>query len=106
MYTRPSPIADQVAAHVEARRRALGWTYTELARRLEVTDHPIPALGLRRMFEGKRRVSVDELATLARVFGLDNPWDLTKPHSCDRCAGSPPAGYKCLDCGQSSGVAA
>ncbi|WP_120572326.1 helix-turn-helix domain-containing protein [Micromonospora tulbaghiae] len=94
----PGPLSTQVARSVARLRKQKGMTYTELVKRLEDVGRPIPILGLRRIERGERRVDADDMAALARVFGVE-PWSLTGPPHCDACLGSPPAGFTCNDCG-------
>jgi hypothetical protein len=55
-------------------------TYNELSRRLAAIGRPIPALGVRRIEAGTRRVDVDDLMALAVVLGV-SPITLLAPPS-------------------------
>lgn len=46
------------------------WSFAELEERLTGVGHRIPALGLRRIESGARRVDVDDLTALAAVFDV------------------------------------
>lgn len=55
-----------------------GMQYKELAERLVEIGRPIPALGLRRIEAGERRVDADDLVALAVAFGV-SPLTLLLP---------------------------
>jgi transcriptional regulator with XRE-family HTH domain len=55
-----------------------GMQYKELAERLVAIGRPIPALGLRRIEAGERRVDADDLVALAVAFGV-SPLTLLLP---------------------------
>ncbi|WP_018762412.1 helix-turn-helix domain-containing protein [Arthrobacter sp. 135MFCol5.1] len=55
-----------------------GMQYKELAERLVQIGRPIPALGLRRIEAGERRVDADDLVALAVAFGV-SPLSLLLP---------------------------
>lgn len=55
-----------------------GMQYKELAERLVQIGRPIPALGLRRIEAGERRVDADDLVALAVAFGV-SPLTLLLP---------------------------
>lgn len=65
------PTGDTVRANVERVRRARGLSYAELSRQLDEIGRSIPALGLRRIEAGERRVDVDDLIALAFVLWVD-----------------------------------
>lgn len=58
----------QVATQVAELRTRRGLTYGQLSSLLDAAGCPIPELGLRRIENRARRVSVDELVALAKVF--------------------------------------
>ena len=62
---------ESVKVKVAALRKQRGMSYAELSRRLEAAGRPIPALGLRRIEAGDRRVDVDDLGALAKVLDVD-----------------------------------
>jgi transcriptional regulator with XRE-family HTH domain len=94
-----------VGRQILARRKSLGWTAVDLAARLTAAGHRIDRLGQTRIAQGGRRVDVDELAALAKVFGVADPWELTVDVPCEKCAGSPPPGYRCMACDRSGAAA-
>jgi transcriptional regulator with XRE-family HTH domain len=63
-------VGRQVATNVRSLRQARGLSFTELSDDLALVGHKIPALGLRRLECGERRVDVDDLAALAGVLGV------------------------------------
>lgn len=73
----------------------------------DLSDRLPPELGLTRAILAnletarRDRLSVDELAALAEVFGME-PWDLVRPlpPACDVCNDCPPAGFRCMGCGK------
>jgi hypothetical protein len=69
-----------------------------LANRLTDAGCQIGRVGIAEIEGGRRRVTVDELAALGEVFGLE-PWSLTGELACRGCLGSPPPGFRCLSCG-------
>lgn len=68
-----------------------GMQYKDLAERLVQIGRPIPALGLRRIEAGERRVDVDDLVALAVVFGV-SPLSLLLPDDGARSLASPMTG--------------
>ncbi|MBN6192071.1 helix-turn-helix transcriptional regulator [Aneurinibacillus sp. BA2021] len=70
------PTGSVVAENVKRKRGSM--QYKELAERLAEVGRPIPALGLRRIEAGERRVDVDDLMALAVVFGV-SPLTLLLP---------------------------
>ncbi len=64
----PGPLATQVAETVRRVREDRGLTYAKVAERLLEAGRPIPVLGLSRIERGDRRVDIDDLVALARVF--------------------------------------
>jgi transcriptional regulator with XRE-family HTH domain len=65
-----------VADNVERFRR--GMTYTDLSKRLAAIGRDIPALALRRIEQGDRRVDADDLLALALALGV-SPANLLMP---------------------------
>lgn len=98
-----NPLSLAVVRHVTVRRNARGWTAEQLAQRLSAVGRAVPRTGLGVLSgQGVRRVDVDDLAALAKVFDVANPWDLTGPPACGACGGSPPPGFTCNGCGAGS----
>lgn len=91
------PLAQRVARNVKQLRERQRMPLTQLAARLAELGTPIARLGLYDLEKGTRKVSVDELAALAQLFGVAQPWDLTGD-ICDTCCNAPPAGFRCVSC--------
>lgn len=64
------PTAEAVRRNVRELRETIGLTYAELSRRLDSKGHPLAVLALRRIEDGERRVTVDDLCALASVLGV------------------------------------
>lgn len=88
----------RIAANLAILRRKRGLTVAEMSRRLNAAGRPIPVLGLRRIEALNRRVDVDDLTALAEVLGME-PARLAYESTCEQCAGSPPQGFSCNECG-------
>ncbi|MFM8600166.1 MAG: helix-turn-helix domain-containing protein [Mycobacterium sp.] len=74
------PTGDAVAANVKRLREEDNLTFTQLSQLLELrAGWEISATALRRIEEGDRRVSVDDLAALAVAF-VTSPATLLMPH--------------------------
>ena len=95
----PTTLAGIVAAHVRRLRRAQGWTQSNTAARLADAGMVMGHTCLSKLESGERTVTVDELAILAAVFDIADPWSLTVLPECATCHGAPPAGFTCNDCG-------
>lgn len=65
-----------VAANVKRLRGGL--SFPELSRRLSAIGRPLPVIALRRIEEGNRNVTVDDLMAFAIVFGV-SPLTLLMP---------------------------
>ena len=65
-----------VAANVKRLRGGL--SFPELSRRLSAVGRPLPVIALRRIEEGNRNVTVDDLMAFAIVFGV-SPLTLLMP---------------------------
>ena len=89
-----------VAANVRRLRTARHWSAEQLAGKLAANGLPWERVTVSKMETGRRSgVTVDELAHLGAVFGVE-PWSLTSIDAiCQRCNGAPPFGYSCLSCG-------
>jgi transcriptional regulator with XRE-family HTH domain len=98
----PGPFGVIVARNLAELRATRRLTYVDLAARLAAAGRPIPVLGLSRIERGERRVDVDDLARLAFVFGISNPWTLAQSGTCITCGGTPPQGLVCTACGAGS----
>ncbi|TDC42072.1 hypothetical protein [Micromonospora sp. KC213] len=97
--TSPNTLTRVVVHNIDLMRKARGWTKTELVQRLDSAGWPMKhSVAIDRLGDGRRTLTVDELAILGKVFSVE-PWSLTVPPTCDACLGSPPAGFACLACG-------
>ena len=65
-----------VAANIKRLRGGL--SFPELSRRLSAVGRPLPVIALRRIEEGNRNVTVDDLMAFAIVFGV-SPLTLLMP---------------------------
>lgn len=74
------PTSETVAENVQRLRTEQNLTYTQLSERLETrAGWTITATAVRRIEEGERRVSVDDLMALAAALGV-SPAALLMPH--------------------------
>lgn len=98
------PTSRIIGAHIHALRTARGWSLREVGRQAEQAGKPIGYLTVGRIERNRdpaRRpvaVIVDDLITLATVFGLRPEQLLTAP-DCFTCMDRPPAGFACRTCG-------
>lgn len=60
----------QLAANLTRLRIARRSNYAELSRATKAAGNYIPVIGLRRIEDGERRVTVDDLLTLAQVYDV------------------------------------
>lgn len=74
------PTGATVRTNVRRLREDQGVTFAALARRLATLGSAIPALGLRRLEAGERRVDADDLAALAVALGT-SPATLMMPEA-------------------------
>lgn len=74
------PTGEAVRANVTRLREALNLTYAQLSRKLDEIERPIPALGLRRIEAGDRRVDADDLVALALALDV-SPITLLMPQT-------------------------
>lgn len=94
-FSRREPPQDPVknfAVHLAARMRALGWDQATLREKSGLSLH---VLGRAMNGNGAELGAAHQVAgvvgsTLAVMIG---------PYSCGTCAGEPPAGFACLECG-------
>ena len=63
------PIGENVRTNIQRIRTRRKITYKELSDMLAAVGRPIPTLGLSRLENGERRVDVDDLVALSKVFG-------------------------------------
>lgn len=104
--TNPPPVLGKtgiaVVRNIRALRVARGWSAVELESRCAATGiATVPRSVIANLENGRRSmVTVDELAALADVFGVE-PWSLTTDEPvCLRCRNNAPAGFACLTCGK------
>lgn len=106
-YTPVSEATRAVAAHILANRRSRGWSVRRLSEELTKIGWPLNADAITRIEATNRsngashvrRVSVDDLAAFAKVFGAD-PAALLAAPDCGTCNGAPPVGFTCQSCGK------
>jgi transcriptional regulator with XRE-family HTH domain len=98
------PVSRIVGAHVRTLRAARGWSLREVARLAESAGKPIGYATVGRIERGRDprepavAVIVDDLVSLAAVFGLRPEQLLTAPN-CFACMDKPPTGFTCRNCG-------
>ena len=78
--------------HLSARMRALGWDQSALQEHAAITPQTAA-----RAINGTG-VSLELADKIAALAGLTLAV-MTGPYTCGTCAGQPPAGYGCLECG-------
>jgi transcriptional regulator with XRE-family HTH domain len=97
----PDPITKIVAANVVRLRKARGWSQDRLCTEMQSVGCEWQRDVVAKVENGRRKaITVDELAALAGVFNLVNPWELTILPSCDTCGGAPPRDFICAICGK------
>ncbi|NUS83697.1 MAG: helix-turn-helix transcriptional regulator [Streptomyces sp.] len=98
------PASRIVGAHIHTLRTARGWTLREVARQAEAAGKPIGYTTIGRLENNRHpdhpvvAVIVDDLVTLAAVFGI-RPEQLLTPPNCFTCMDKPPTGFTCRTCG-------
>ncbi|MFJ9633738.1 helix-turn-helix domain-containing protein [Streptomyces sp. NPDC101175] len=98
------PASRIVGAHIHTLRLARGWSQRGLARLTEQAGKPIGFSTISRIESNRDpqqpavAVIVDDLVSLATVFGLKPEQLLTAP-ACFICMDKPPAGFACRTCG-------
>lgn len=98
--TDPGPDATRnFTMHLSACMRALGWDQKQLEERTGISAHVAG-----RAVNGTS-VTLDLAAKLAGLVGLDLA-AMISPYTCHTCAGQPPAGFGCLECGAEARTAA
>lgn len=66
---RATPHEAIVAANVRRLREAAGWTQAEVAKRASAAGHDLGEMPVWGLENGRRRIRVEDLFTLAEVFG-------------------------------------
>jgi transcriptional regulator with XRE-family HTH domain len=98
------PTSRIVGTHIHTLRTARGWTLREVGRLTEAAGKPIGYSTIGRIESNRDpnhpavAVIVDDLVTLAAVFGLRPEQLLTAP-DCFVCMHKPPTGFECRTCG-------
>lgn len=98
------PTSRTVGAHIHALRTARGWSLREVARQAGTEGKAIGFATIGRIERNRDpaqpavAVIVDDLVTLAAVFGVQPQQLLTAP-GCFVCMDKPPAGFTCRTCG-------
>jgi len=100
-------LVPQVIARMTELRKARKWSALHLSRELAAVGVDLPRTIIANLENGRRQaITVDELAGLGAVFGVE-PWSLTSPDMrCPHCWDSPPPGFSCNVCGNVGSVAA
>lgn len=78
------PTGETVRTNVRRLRDLQNFGYADLERKLEDLGRVIPALGLRRIEAGERRVDADDLAALALALGVSPITLLMPPTASER----------------------
>jgi transcriptional regulator with XRE-family HTH domain len=104
---RPAAVARCMSANVRRLRRARGWTQVEAAQRFAQIhgEHWSNASWSQaEQSDGSRQRAwtVDELVSMARLFGVPVSQFLPEMPACPRCKGEPPTGFTCNTCGGGS----
>lgn len=93
------PIGNNVMANVRRLRLAQGATVQKLTDRIKANGGGLERVAIAKIEMGKRRVTVDDLAELAKALGV-TPTDLmAAAPDCRTCKGDPPTGFQCRVCG-------
>ncbi|MFD9248446.1 helix-turn-helix transcriptional regulator [Streptomyces bottropensis] len=100
---RPTDAARVMSANVRRLRQARGWTQVEAAQRFAEIhgEHWSNASWSQAEQSGgsrQRAWSVDELVSMARLFGVPAAALLPDPPACPQCKGAPPVGFTCNSC--------
>lgn len=92
----PREQAAIVGANIRTLREGRGWRQSYVGELMGwISNSTVCAAEGRR--DGRQRTfTPDEVRRLASIFGV-KPWQLTT--SCANCAGHPPTGFACLNCG-------
>ncbi|WP_216636373.1 helix-turn-helix transcriptional regulator [Mycobacterium sp. IS-1496] len=77
------PTGETVAARLREIRTYLNLTFTEVSERLTAVGWPISAVGVRRIEDGDRKVTVDDLVGLSVALGV-SPIGLLSTNVADR----------------------
>ena len=90
-----------LAALIARERERRGWSYDHLARLISDAGCPIQGSALFKIEKGQppRRITVDELVALTRVFAMNIDQLLAAETTCSQCYDAPPKGWICKQCG-------
>lgn len=91
-HREPGEAAANLALHLTARMRALGWDTAALAARAGLAQ-----VTAARATRGTP-VGLDVAERLATAV-TGSLADMIRPYTCRTCAGKPPAGFTCMECG-------
>ena len=93
---------ERVRENLRVLRHARNLSLRDLAGRLTEMGWPILPSGVHGIESGGRKVTVGDLAALAAVLDVADPWTLATEHFCPACKGFPPVGFTCNTCGGTS----
>lgn len=65
---------------IVAKRRELGWSQEQLARKLQVLGFDVSQAGISKIEREERRLTPDDLRIFAVALGVDPNWLLNWPH--------------------------
>ena len=92
----PGPEPDALARfarHLRGRMRALGWDQAQLQQRAGIKTPRVAAGAV-----NGTRCDLGLAERIAALVGSDLA-AMIGPYLCSTCAGQPPAGFRCLECG-------
>ncbi|MEU4225818.1 helix-turn-helix transcriptional regulator [Nonomuraea sp. NPDC026600] len=88
----------RIGLRMRALRHSRGWSQVELAERLSANGFAAHPTTVTRMESGSRQIiSIDAALAVAATFEV--PLDDLISDECLTCKGSPPAGFRCQNCG-------
>lgn len=97
----PNPTLD-IYRNMNNLREARGWSREELAQKLTDAGRSTSYSAIVAQENGRiREASAHQLLLLAEVFEVSPAYLIQAKPPCEKCDGTPPAGYKCLTCGVS-----
>lgn len=89
-----------IGRNVARLRRLRGWSQAQLAAEMApvLGRTPWSRQAVNMGEQGRRAWTAIEIATVAALFNV-SPGSLFEAQECTTCAGSPPAGFTCKECG-------
>lgn len=105
MTTKPTPsvLSQRVTENVRRMRKIRRWSAEQLAAKMTEAGcsmtRQVIANRESRLRDKPAHVTVDELHAFSEVFGVQMVDLLMDEPLCERCAGVPPTGFRCLACG-------